>query len=151
MDSLTSMIHDLPMDIQCLIHEKVLELRAPKKPLPTDVMDDLKSYDLIKNVMNIYMYDNSLSSDPSSDNYYLHWLENDLSLMLNEDMGLLQGVHPNLRKCFPGLTDAEIVNKLLNTDITIEDINKRIKLFWRNLSPHKRQQMYSMYIDNLDD
>jgi hypothetical protein len=138
-------MNELPSDIKEVIYDKVMELRAPKATLHPSVFEDLKSYHLIKEIRASYMNDDNLSQDPASDDYYLHWMDNDMSTILNDDMGLLEGIQPDLRKCFPGLPDFEILRKLCTTPVPIEQVEKTVKLFWINMSPKKRYQMYETW------
>ena len=60
------------------------------------------------------LYSLSWSNDPNHDDYYLHWLENDLTRWLNNDQALMNTVDDKLTNFMNRVPNLSLQNFLLN-------------------------------------
>ena len=136
-----SFIHELPCDLQTLIHNKVIELRKPKKVLTIDLQQDIESFHLLKTVIQKYesIYDH--------DDECLESMETDMVFILNNDESFATIIHPNLQRAFPNFSHSEIVHHLQYRTVTL----RHIQQYWFVMSPIQRMRMFLSFWSLNDD
>ena len=87
-------------------------------------------------------YSSKYSKEISDKDYYLHWLENDIILELNDNIGMLDGIQPNLQKAFPKMSCAQI-NQKLNAYTTETTKKRSIENLWRFLPDQGKKNIAS--------
>jgi len=134
-----SFIHDLPIDIQHYIYEKVLEVRKPQKVLSIELKQDIESYCLFPHIVDKYriMFHGM---------HHLDWVENAIINIMNDHHtigmgGLFTNIHQDLRNAFPKYTDEEIRTTLLE--------ESHLQRLWRYMPPKKRIDLYLESCDNI--
>jgi hypothetical protein len=143
MSTIEQRVMDLPNDLQYHIHDMVQRLRAPKQTLPADVLLDLSSFHLFKFVENRYMHNPDFSADdPTNNDYYLFWMDNDFGSMINDNVALMDGVQPKLQACFPTLNAQQILAYMTDNTHTVEEIHKLVKKYWLKMSPMQRVKLF---------
>ena len=119
----------LPNDLQRLIYDWVCRLRKPKRVLPADLKRDIETYGLFGDIKADH---ESCWGDDFAD-----WLENSLINVMNDDLGLLNGVSADMRHAYPNRTEQEIRSYFIRPTSP-----SQVKRLWRHMPPHKRIAMH---------
>jgi hypothetical protein len=77
----------------------------------------------------LHSYSSKYHHDIRNKDCYIHWLENDILLELNDDKAMMNGIQPNLQRVFPNMSCHEIV-KRLNQNKTESQIMSSIEHLW---------------------
>ena len=89
-------------------------------------------------------YSSKYGNDINHKDYYLHWLENDILLALNENHAMFSTIRPNLQKAFPNMSCFQI-NEKLNSNKTEPKIKESIENLWKFLPEEGRKNLASKY------
>ena len=128
-----NMISDLPYDLKEYIYKIVKEERAPKKVLTPDLKRDIESFQLINNIKRNYQ-----QVFPRD---YLHWIENGIINILNDNRGFNEPFNECFHTIFPNSTDNEIKQKL--------KMGNYLMPLWIIMPSHKRFVLYDISCDVL--
>ena len=128
-ERMTKRITALPTDIRRLIYDGVCRLRKPKKVLPVDLKRDIETYGLFGDI--------KADHESCWGDDVLDWLENSLINVMNDDIGLLNGVSADMRNAYPNRTEQEILSYFVSPTSP-----SQVKRLWTRMPSHKRTAMH---------
>lgn len=77
----------------------------------------------------LHKYYNKYNKNIKDKDFYLHWLENDILLELNDNIAMMNGIQPNLQRAFPNKSCFQIVDQL-DSNKTETEIKSSIERLW---------------------
>ncbi len=130
---MTSIIQNLPFDLQETIYKWVQTVRMPLRVLTTDLKMDIETYPLLKTIQRNYS-----QVFPSESSL---WVENALVNILNDNRGFNSPMNECFHQLFPESTDDEIRQHLRS--------GSHLMRLWIITPPHKRFVLYDISCDML--
>lgn len=74
-------------------------------------------------------YSCKFNQDIKHRDFYLYWLENDILLELNDNIAVMNGIQPNLRKAFSNHSVVQIIEEL-HSNKNENQIKSNIERLW---------------------
>lgn len=104
----------LPPDLHLRIYDTVLELRQPRRVLPPDLKREIETRPIFTQVLRAF--ENRFGRE-----YALLCAESTLiHMFINTEYGSTFGVHEDLRREFPHLNEAQLLDRLMHDDTAVE-------------------------------
>lgn len=132
------LLYMFPQDISLLIYNKLCILKKLPTELHTHIIHFHHIHDIYRHYKSIF------SNDPSHDDYYMYWLENDLVLHLNNNISTNNGVSIELKK-----EHSFITTEFLQKKIPIHDLSSRIFKLWCLFNLDKQVQFIRIQCNDI--
>lgn len=113
-----------------------------KSPLSNELMTAIENdHFRLKKIVLKYYNSRDFSRNLNHEDYFLHWLLNDIIGVMNDREMLMDGISENLKKECPWITMDYLLDDMNGK------LNEKVYDLWKVMTPEKKSIMYELSVD----